>query len=45
MGLENYRYFLLFILYLFIGVCYYLITVISIWNHHIYVILYTLIFD
>lgn len=39
LGLENYRYFLLFILYLFVGVCYNLISIVSIWNHHIYVIL------
>jgi hypothetical protein len=37
LGLENYRYFLLFILYLFVGVCYNLISIVSIWNHHIYV--------
>jgi palmitoyltransferase len=36
LGLENYRYFLLFILYLLIGVAYYGITIVSIWNHHIY---------
>ena len=36
LGLENYRYFLLFILYLFIGVCYNVVTIVSIWNHHIY---------
>ena len=36
LGLENYRYFLLFILYLAVGVLYYGITIVSIWNHHIY---------
>jgi hypothetical protein len=36
LGLENYRYFLLFILYLLIALCYNLITIVSIWNHHIY---------
>ena len=36
LGLENYRYFLLFLLYLFMGVSYFLITTISIWNHYIY---------
>lgn len=36
LGLENYRYFLLFILYLFVGVSYNVVTIVSIWNHHIY---------
>jgi len=35
-GLENQRFFLLFILYTWIGVLYYLISIISIWNHYIY---------
>jgi len=35
-GLENYRYFLLFLVYLMVGASYYLITIISIWNHYIY---------
>lgn len=35
-GLENQRFFLLFILYTLIGVLYYLISIISIWNHYIY---------
>jgi hypothetical protein len=35
-GLENQRYFLLFILYTFIGSTYMLISIISIWKHHIY---------
>ena len=39
LGLENYRYFLLFIFYLLVGTLYFLITVVSIWNHHLYVIL------
>jgi len=33
-GLENQRYFLLFIYYLLIGIVYMGITVVSIWNHH-----------
>jgi hypothetical protein len=36
LGLENYRYFLLFILYLLMGCVYMVITIISIWNHHLY---------
>jgi len=36
LGLENYRYFLLFILYLLVGVVYNLASIVSIWNHHIY---------
>lgn len=36
LGLENYRYFLLFILYLLLGAGYMAITIVSIWNHHIY---------
>lgn len=36
LGLENLRYFLLFIFYLMIGVIYNLITIMSIWNHHVY---------
>jgi hypothetical protein len=36
LGLENLRYFLLFIFYLMIGAGYNLITVVSIWNHHTY---------
>lgn len=35
-GLENYRYFLLAILYMWVGLGYNLITIFSIWNHHIY---------
>ena len=37
LGMENYRYFLLFIFYLMIGSAWYLMTIISIWDHHIYV--------
>ncbi len=37
LGIENYRYFLLFIFYLMIGSAWYLLTIISIWDHHIYV--------
>ena len=35
-GLENYRYFLLFIFYLWLGLIFMMITIVSIWNHHIY---------
>ena len=35
-GLENYRYFLLFQLYLHLCVIYNLVTLVSIWNHHLY---------
>jgi len=35
-GLENMRFFLLFIFYLFIGCCYSTITIVSIWDHPIY---------
>jgi palmitoyltransferase len=35
-GLDNQRFFLLFILYSFIGSSYMLISIISIWNHYIY---------
>ena len=35
-GLENQRFFLLFILYSLIGSSYFLISIISIWNHYIY---------
>ena len=34
LGMENYRYFILFIFYLCIGSAYYSITIASIWNHH-----------
>jgi len=36
LGLENLRYFLLFIFYLMIGTAYNLVTLVSIWNHNIY---------
>ena len=43
LGMENYRYFILFIFYLLIGSAYYMVTIASIWNHHVYVrILYYL---
>jgi palmitoyltransferase len=35
-GLANQRYFLLFIFYLMLGTGYMFITVVSIWNHHLY---------
>jgi len=35
-GMENYRYFLLFIFYLMIGSIWYGLTIVSIWDHHIY---------
>jgi len=35
-GLENYRYFLLFVLYSWVGLGYNLITILAIWNHHVY---------
>lgn len=36
LGLENYRYFLLFVFYLFIGLVYMSITIIAIWHHRVY---------
>lgn len=36
LGLENHRYFLLFIFYLMLGSLYMLATIVSIWNHHTY---------
>jgi hypothetical protein len=35
-GLDNQRYFLLFILYSLIGATYYAISIVSIWNHYVY---------
>lgn len=35
-GLENQRFYLLFIFYTFIGCLYYLITIMSIWNNYLY---------
>jgi len=34
--MENYRYFLLFIFYLMIGSIWYNLTIVAIWDHHIY---------
>jgi hypothetical protein len=42
LGMENYRYFILFIFYLCIGSAYYMVTIASIWNHHVYVSIYFL---
>ena len=36
LGLENYRYYLLFLLYVWVALVYNLITIFSIWTHHIY---------
>lgn len=35
-GMENYRYFLLFLVYLMIGSAWYALTIASIWDHHVY---------
>ena len=35
-GIENQRYFLLFISYLFVGTLYMNLTHVSVWNHHTY---------
>ena len=35
-GLENYRFFLLFLVYLFVGTIYYAISIVAIWNHYLY---------
>ena len=37
LGLENQRYFLLFIFYLMLGSAWYMMTIMSIWEHHIYI--------
>ena len=37
LGAENYRYFILFISYLFVGAIWYDLTIIVIWDHWIYV--------
>ena len=37
LGMENYRYFLLFIFYLLIGSSWYALSIVSIWNHSAYV--------
>jgi hypothetical protein len=36
LGLDNYRYFLLFVLYLFLGLAFMAVTIMSVWNHHVY---------
>jgi len=36
-GLENYRFFLLFVVYLMIGTAYHALTIAAIWNHYTYV--------
>lgn len=35
-GMENYRFFALFLLYLLLGLLYNFLTIVSIWNHHNY---------
>ena len=35
-GLENRRFFLLFLFYLFLGAIYWIISIICIWNHYTY---------
>ena len=35
-GLENQRYFLLFVFYLFLGTTYMTLTIVSVWHHHAY---------
>lgn len=37
LGNENLRYFLLFTTYLFLGSIWYCLTIVSIWDHHIYI--------
>lgn len=37
LGMENYRYFLLFIFYLLVGCSWMVLTIVSIWDHHVYV--------
>ena len=37
LGAENYRYFLLFLVYLTLGASWYVLTIVSIWDHFIYV--------
>lgn len=36
LGLDNYRYFLLFIFYLWMGLAFMAVTIMSIWHHHAY---------
>lgn len=35
-GMENYRFFVLFLLYLFLGLIYFFLSIVSVWNHHNY---------
>lgn len=49
-GLDNQRFFMLFTLYSWIGACYYLISIVAIWNHFSYqehkqLMTYLLVFD
>ena len=37
LGHDNLRFFLLFMTYLMIGSLWYALTIVSIWDHHIYV--------
>ena len=37
LGAENYRYFLLFLVYLTIGSTWYSLTIVSIWDHYVYI--------
>ena len=34
--MENYRFFILFLLYLFLGLIFFFLSIISVWNHHNY---------
>jgi hypothetical protein len=34
--MENYRFFVLFLLYLFLGLIYFFLSIVSVWNHHNY---------
>lgn len=35
-GMENYRFFALFLLYLLLGLVYFFLSIVSMWNHHNY---------
>ena len=35
-GLENYRFFLLFLIYLLIGAVYFIVSCAAVWNHYLY---------
>lgn len=35
-GMENYRFFVLFLLYLFLGLLYFFLSIVSVWKHHNY---------